>query len=410
MEMKKVVIAGGGAAGFFAAITCAQTCEKAGQPVEVMVLERGSDFLTKVRISGGGRCNVTHACFDARELATFYPRGGRALIGPFQRFGPSETVEWFKDRGVMLKTERDGRMFPVTDSSQTVIDCLVREVLDSGVKLMPNCGVEHAVKRAGGGFDLTLSDGRSLSCDRLLLATGGARSGSLAESLGHTLEPPVPSLFTFRIEMPWLLELSGVSLDPVEVSVPGTKLRERGPLLATHWGVSGPVILRLSAWGARALHGFGYRFLLRINWLPQFSQDALAAELQGRAKSKPAGLVVKTPIRPIPSRLWEALVLAAGVAPGTRWGALPRVAFHALVAQLNHTEFQVAGKSSNKAEFVTCGGVRLGDVDFKTMQSRIVPDLFMAGELLDIDGITGGFNFQAAWTTGALAGRAMAQF
>ncbi|MCX6967278.1 MAG: NAD(P)/FAD-dependent oxidoreductase [Verrucomicrobia bacterium] len=410
--MKRVVIAGGGAAGFFAAIGCAHACAASRQPVEVVLLERGDDFLTKVRISGGGRCNVTHACFDSRELAAYYPRGGRALIGPLQRFGPAETVEWFKTRGVMLKTESDGRMFPTTDASQTIIDCFLRSALDAGVLLTARCGVESATRLPGGGFALTLSDGRALVCDRLLLATGGPRSigaaPTLAESLGHTLEPPVPSLFTFRVETPWLRALSGVSVEPVEVSVPGTRLRERGPVLATHWGLSGPAVLRLSAWGARALHALEYRFPLQINWLPEFSQEALGIELQARAGSQPAGLVVKAPVRPIPQRLWEQLVLAAGVAPETRWGAFPRAALQRLLLQLTRTEFQVTGKSANKAEFVTCGGVRLGEVDLKTMQSRIAPGLFFAGELLDIDGLTGGFNFQAAWTTGWIAGQSMA--
>jgi len=410
--MKRIVIVGGGAAGFFAALACAEACAGAGESTEVVVLERGTDFLTKVRLSGGGRCNVTHACFDARELAAYYPRGGRALIGPFQRFGPADTLEWFKARGVALKTESDGRMFPATDSSETIIDCFLRSALGAGVVLTARCGVDQAAKRSGGGFVLTLSEGRALECDRLLLAGGGCRSGggleTVVESFGHTLEPPVPSLFTFRVETPWLRALSGLSVESVEVCVPGAKLRERGPVLATHWGLSGPAILRLSAWGARSLHGLGYRFPLQINWLPQFSQEALAAELQARGESQPAGLVVKTPVRPLPNRLWEQLVLAADVAPETRWGAFPRAALQRLLAQLTRTEFQVTGKSSNKAEFVTCGGVRLGEVDFKTMQSRIVPGLYFAGEFLDIDGLTGGFNFQAAWTTGWIAGRALA--
>ncbi|MEI8234275.1 MAG: NAD(P)/FAD-dependent oxidoreductase [Verrucomicrobiota bacterium] len=411
--MKRIVIAGGGAAGFFAAMACAEACSGVGQSVEVMVLEQGAAFLTKVRLSGGGRCNVTHASPDARDLAAHYPRGGRALIGPFQRFGPQETAAWFRDRGVALKTEPDGRMFPVTDSSLSIVDALLRAARDAGVVLQTHCGVEHAAKQAGGGFDLTLSDGRSLACDRLLLATGGCRSGAggaaLARSLGHTVEPPVPSLFTFRIEAPWLRELAGVSVESIEVSVPGSKLRERGPLLVTHWGVSGPAILRLSAWGARTLHGLGYRFPLLVNWLPGRSQEEVAAELQARGVSQPAGFVGKTPLRPLPGRLWEQLLIAAEVPSATRWGAFPRAALQRLASQLVRTPFEVTNRSSNKAEFVTCGGVRLGEVDFKTLQSRITPGLFFAGELLDIDGLTGGFNFQAAWTTGWIAGRAMAQ-
>jgi hypothetical protein len=240
-----------------------------------------------------------------------------------------------------------------------------------------------------------------------LLATGGCRAavaGQLAVSFGHTLAAPVPSLFTFHIESPWLRSLAGISVEPVEVSVPAAKLRERGPLLVTHWGVSGPVILRLSAWGARALHGFNYQFPLQVNWLPHLHAEAIAAELKSRQAAQPARLVVNVPVTPLPSRLWEQLVLAAGIARDMRWAALSRAAQHRLVQQLIRTELPVTGKSLNQDEFVTCGGVRLGEVNFKTMESKICPGLFFAGELLDIDGVTGGFNFQAAWTTGWLAG------
>ncbi len=408
MSCRQVVVVGGGAAGFFAAITCAE----AAPGVEVTVLEKGPQFLSKVRISGGGRCNVTHACFDARELAAHYPRGGQELIAPFKAFQPSDTVEWFESRGVTLKTEKDGRMFPATDSSQTIIDCLVGAAKAAGVRLVPNCGVESAKRRPAGGFELGLSDGTKLECERLLLAMGGCRVpalGEVAVSLGHTLEPPVPSLFTFHVETPWVRDLAGVSVEAVEASVPGTGLRERGAVLLTHWGVSGPAILRLSAWGARELHGCGYRFPLRLNWLPHLSAEALAAELESRRAAQPARLVANTPLARLSARLWERLVLAAGIPGGTRWADLPRAGRHALVQQLHRTESLVTGKSLNKDEFVTCGGVRLSEVNFRTMESRLCPGLYFAGELLDIDGLTGGFNFQAAWTTGWLAGRAMAE-
>jgi predicted Rossmann fold flavoprotein len=258
----------------------------------------------------------------------------------------------------------------------------------------------------------TEKSGETLACDRLLLATGGCRAaaaGQLAVSLGHTLEPPVPSLFTFHIESPWLRSLAGISVETVEVSVPVAKLRERGPLLVTHWGLSGPVILRLSAWGARALHGLNYRFPLFVNWLPELNVEKIARELQARRETSGAKLVVNVPLAPLPSRLWEQLVLAAGIARDTRWAALSRAAQHQLIQQLTRTEFPVTDKSLNKDEFVTCGGVRLGEVNFKTMESKFCPGLFFAGELLDIDGVTGGFNFQAAWTTGWLAGKAMVE-
>jgi predicted Rossmann fold flavoprotein len=403
---QRIVIAGGGAAGFFAAITCAEV----RRDTEILILEKTSHFLSKVKISGGGRCNVTHACFDARELTTRYPRGERALIAPFHQFQAGDVVAWFDRRGVKLKTEGDGRMFPVTDSSQTVIDCLLNAARTAGVKLKTNCSVDRAVKTPG-GFKLALSNGETLDCDKLLLATGGCRTpalGQLAVSLGHSLETPVPSLFTFHIEKPWLRELAGISLEKVVASVPEIKLREQGALLITHWGLSGPAILRLSAWGARELHGKNYHFTLLVNWLPDMNEEKLAAEFKARRRSQPAKAIVNFPIPLLPARLWEQLVLAAGVPRDMRWGTFSHSAQHQLIRQLLRSEFAVTGKSLNKDEFVTCGGIRLGEVNFKTMESKICPGLFFAGEVLDIDGITGGFNFQAAWTTGWLAGKALA--
>ena len=404
--MTRIVIVGGGAAGFFAAVACAE----AGPAAEVLILEKTSQFLSKVRISGGGRCNVTHACFNEREFAARFPRGERAMIAPLKQFQAGDTVAWFAERGVNLKTESDGRMFPVTDSSQTIIDCLVNAAKAAGVKMVANRGVAAVAREPGGGFRLTLANGEVLACDRLLLATGGCRgaaAGELAVSLGHTLAPPVPSLFTFHVETGWVRDLAGVSVESTVVSVPDTKLREQGALLLTHWGLSGPVILRLSAWGARTLHGLDYRFPLQINWLPRLSAEGVAKELASRRAAQPARLIVNGPIAPLSARLWEQLVLAAGLPRETRWASLSRPAQHALVQQLTRTELKVTGKSLNKDEFVTCGGVRLNEVNFKTMESRVCPGLHFAGELLDIDGITGGFNFQAAWTTGWLAGRAM---
>jgi len=408
MNSERIVIVGGGPAGFFAALACAE----ARRSAEILILEKTSHFLSKVKISGGGRCNVTHACFAAREFTTRYPRGERALIAPFQQFQAADTVAWFEQRGVKLKTEADGRMFPATDSSQTIVDCLINAATAAGIKLKTNCGVESIVKKSGGGFELKLSTGETLAGDKMLLATGGCRTpalGQLAISLGHTLEPPVPSLFTFQVEIPWLRELAGVSLETVEVSVPETKLRERGALLLTHWGLSGPAILRLSAWGARELHDRNYQFPLHINWLPHWNAEKLAAEFQQQRKLQPAKFIVNTPLAKLPSRLWEQLVLASGLARDTRWAALSGGAQHKLIQQLLRSELPVTGKSLNKDEFVTCGGVKLNEINFKTMESRICPGLFFAGEVLDIDGITGGFNFQAAWTTGWLAGRALAE-
>ncbi len=407
MSERRIVILGGGAAGFFAAITCAQMAPEA----RVLLLEKTSHFLAKVRISGGGRCNVTHACFDPRELSGYYPRGGAALLGPFHTFQPRDTVEWFEARGVKLKTESDGRMFPVTDSSQTIVDCLVRAATDAGVELAANRAPESVARGDEGGFVLTFADGETLHCDRLMLATGGCRvpaAGQLPIALGHTLEPPVPSLFTFHIATAWLHELAGISLPAAEVCLPALGRRELAPLLITHTGLSGPAVLRLSAWCARALHGLNYRARLRLNWLAGQEAEALARELETVRLAQSARLVVNTPLAPLPARLWHNLVLASGITRETRWAELSRSARHRLVQQLLGTELEIMGKTLNRDEFVTCGGVRLNEVNFRTMESRVCPGLYFGGELLDIDGLTGGFNFQAAWTTGWLAGRAMA--
>jgi len=403
----QIAIVGGGAAGFFAAIACA----RANSENEISIFERGSEFLTKVRISGGGRCNVTHACFDPRTLSEQFPRGERALISPFHRFSPSDTVAWFEARGVRLKTEPDGRIFPVTDSSRTIIDCLLSEAKAAGVRLFPRKGIERARISGQNTFELSLSNAEIIKCNRLLLATGGSRSVSgaqIAQSLGHTTVPPVPSLFSLHVSTPLLRSLPGVSIPNIEVSVSGTKLHERGPMLITHNGVSGPAILRLSAWGARVLHGLDYRFILRINWLPDFTEEAIRAQVRSLRKSSPNRHVINSPLSPVPARLWEQLALAAGINRETRWTTLSRAKADELARVLTRTELEVDGKSLNKDEFVTCGGVSLREINFKTMESRITPHLYFAGELLDLDGVTGGFNFQAAWTTGWIAGHAMA--
>ncbi|MHB1305626.1 MAG: BaiN/RdsA family NAD(P)/FAD-dependent oxidoreductase [Limisphaerales bacterium] len=407
MSSREVIVVGGGAAGVFGAIAAAESAPDR----RVLVLEKSAEFLGKVRISGGGRCNVTHACFDVRELVTRYPRGGSALIGPFQRFQPQDTVSWFEARGVPLKTEPDGRMFPITDRSETIVECLLTTARRAGVELRANFGVESIQRRDRGGFQVRLSQGESVEAGRVLLATGGCRAlagGRLVEELGHTLVPPVPSLFTFNLETPWIRELAGVAVETTEVSVPGTELRARGPLLMTHWGVSGPGILRLSAWGARDLHGLNYRFPLLINWLPDRLPESVSAELDVRRREQGARCVVNSPAGGLPGRLWERLVLAAGLTREQRWSNLSRASQQRLVGQLRATELPVTGKSTNKDEFVTCGGVPLGEVNFKTMESRRCPGLHLAGEMLDLDGLTGGFNFQAAWTTGWIAGHAMA--
>ncbi len=411
-EKTRVVIVGGGAAGFFAAIACA---EKLGAAGEVTIYEATAHPLAKVRVSGGGRCNVTHACFEPRELVKRYPRGGRELLGAFHRFQPRDTVAWFAARGVETKTEEDGRMFPITDDSATIVDCLTRAAEAAGVRIVTSMGVRKAEQTGGAAgasaFWLTLTDGSGVRCERLLLATGGNRSSAgflIAEALGHAIEPLVPSLFTFHIDDARVIGLSGVSLENAAVSVPGTKLRENGPLLITHWGMSGPAILKLSAWGARELAARNYEFTLMVNFAPPHTRESLVRELTAvREKNLRKQIATWSPLA-MPQRLWERLVTSAGIPAVTPWNGVSNAALATLAGQLTAAELKVVGKSLFKDEFVTCGGVKLSEVDFRTMESRVCPGLHFAGEVLDIDGVTGGFNFQSAWTTGWLAGQAMA--
>ena len=399
----KIGIIGGGAAGVFAAIAAANSSAHA----EVTVYEKGRSLLSKVRISGGGRCNVTHACFNPKTFCHFYPRGSRELLGPLHQFQASDTVEWFDSRGVVLKKEVDGRMFPITDSSQTIIDCLLEECRNAGVALATNAGVARVERNSDGRFHLEFGNGRTKIVDRLLIACGGLKPGKLhssLEGLGHTLEPAVPSLFTFHIEIPWLRDLAGVSILESRVATAQSKKGQTGPLLITHWGLSGPAILKLSAWEARYLHQLDYQFDLNVDWLSGYSEGELKSKFASNKRLHPVKQIGNTPISPIPSRLWEALVQASGVSPMKRWAEFSRGDENRIGQNLKHCRLPVTGKSMNKEEFVTCGGVRLKEVIFKTMESRIVPGLFFAGEALDIDGITGGFNFQAAWTTGWIAG------
>lgn len=405
----QVVAIGGGAAGFFGAIACAETNPR----TQVTLLEAGRQPLNKVAISGGGRCNVTHACFDPAQLVQNYPRGGKALRGAFSRFQPRDTVAWFAARGVQLKIESDGRMFPVTDDSATIVDCLMQTAKEVGVKLRSGLAVVSIETSPTSQFEIKLKSGQVLSADRLLLATGSNSIGyQIAKSLGHTIEPPVPSLFTFNIPDPKLHELAGVSVENVRVrlQVGGkTQFEQTGPLLVTHWGLSGPAILKLSAWGARVLHDCRYQATLEINWLPQYDRETLRQMLL-KVKSQLAHRQISTscPL-PVTRRFWQYLTARADIAAEDRWAGLSNKALNHLIQELVQGEYQVNGKGVFKEEFVTCGGVNLKEVDFKTMESKVCPNLYFAGEILDIDGVTGGFNFQSAWTTARLAGQAMAK-
>jgi hypothetical protein len=404
-----VLVAGGGAAGFFAAIECAQSDPGA----DVELHEATSHLLAKVRISGGGRCNVTHACFDPRQLARGYPRGSRELIGPLSRFGPEQTVEWFRVRGVELKAEKDGRMFPVSDDSATVVDCLVAAARQAGVRIFTGSGVKAVSRIAGRSpnrLSVSLSGGGEDLAESVLIATGGGRvpkGMEIAEALGHTIAAPVPSLFTFNIADPRIEGLEGVSAPCATASVRGTGLRETGPVLVTHWGLSGPAVLRLSAWGARELHGANYAFTLCVNWTGTRTPEQARGCLESERAERPRRLASSSNPFGLPARLWERLAGAAGIPAGAPWAGVSNERLRSLASQATECELAVSGKSTNKEEFVTCGGVRLGEVDMATMESRICPGLYFAGEVLDIDGITGGFNFQSAWTTGWQAGRAM---
>jgi len=404
----QIAVIGGGAAGFFAAIRCAEQ----NPACTVTLLEKGGRVLSKVRISGGGRCNVTHACFDNGRLVQSYPRGGRELRGPFERFSARDTVSWFEARGVTLKVEDDGRMFPVTDRSETIVDCLMAAADHAGVRIVLQSGVRILRPLEEGGFEITLASGAVCRFDRVLVATGGSPGRAAyewLEALGHTIVPPVPSLFTFNLEGHPLVELAGVSVDPVRVRVEDTRLEQTGPLLITHWGLSGPAILKLSAWGARELFSRDYAFLLRVNWLPASHEDALRTAIVAvRLEHSRKQIGTYSPFG-LPARLWRWLVHRAGISETVRWAELSQREQNRLIEGLTRTSLEVRGKSTFKEEFVTAGGVSLKDVDFRTLESRRCPGLFFAGEVLDLDGITGGFNFQAAWTCGHIAGTHLAR-
>jgi predicted Rossmann fold flavoprotein len=430
----RIAIVGGGAAGYFAAITAAE----ANPSAQVTIYEQGKRTLQKVKISGGGRCNVTHSCFDPTKLATHYPRGARELRAAFYRWQPQDTIDWFARRGVEIKVEPDGRMFPTTDDSQTIIDCFQTAARKAGVQLRKECGIksisqsvlhssperstDHCFAISGrhpSSFILHLSDGTQLASDKVLIAAGSLKASSLSrslEALGHTVTPLAPSLFAFNLTDKRTQGLAGLSVQDAAVSLIGASLAapgrpqgkptQRGPILITHRGLSGPAILRLSAWEARALQERKYHFDIRINWLGDVSENHLRDQFNRLRKGKTQ---VKTKVlEQIPRRLWERLLEYVGIADETKWAQLPKEKEAALVRELIDGHYSIQGKTTNKDEFVTCGGVSLKEIDFKNMESRLVPGLHFAGECLDIDGITGGFNFQAAWTGGRLAGLAMA--
>jgi predicted Rossmann fold flavoprotein len=408
-----IIVLGGGAAGFFGAIACAE----ANSQQAVYLLEKSPKLLSKVRISGGGRCNVTHACESAAQLVQHYPRGGRQLKEAFRHFGVADTIAWFAARGVKLKTEADGRMFPTTDSSETIARALEEAARRAGVRIFTRTAAEEITALPEGGFRLKISGdgsaalGLELQASRLLVATGGNPKSSAYDwlrALKHSIAEPVPSLFTFNVPASPLRELPGVSVPHARVVLAGEKLQYEGPLLVTHWGVSGPAVLKLSAWGARRLHELSYHGTALISWVPTHTDETLRPWAQSFRLENGKKQVTAHPQFGLPTRLWRTLATEAGIGPETRWNEVPAKAQNRLLELLLRTPLQVQGKTTHKDEFVTCGGIPLGEVNLNTFESRRVAGLFFAGEVLDIDGITGGFNFQAAWTSGFLAGRAMA--
>jgi len=400
----KIIVIGGGAAGFFGAIAAATNHPHA----EVMILEAGNQPLAKVKISGGGRCNVTHNCFNPAELVKYYPRGAKELRGAFSRFQPQDTVKWFQNHGVKLKTEADGRMFPVTNNSQTIIDCLTQTAKQSGVKLLTRTPVKNVSKSAR-QFLVQLKSGKIFTGDRLLIATGSNPLGyHWAESLGHTIQKPVPSLFTFKIKDSRLENLAGITVENVAIKLLNTgkiKLQQTGSLLVTHWGISGPAVLKLSAWGARILHENNYQLPIAINWLHNYNQETLHQHFLELKQNISRQKIANYHQFPLPKRLWQSLVNNSGINQDRIWAQLSKKELNELVEQLTRGIYQIEGKGLFKEEFVTCGGVTLKEINFQTMESKICSGLYFAGEILDIDGLTGGFNFQSAWTTGWLAGQ-----
>jgi len=397
-----IIIVGGGAAGFFTAINIAEKNQK----LKIAILERGKDVLEKVRISGGGRCNVTHACFEPNELVKFYPRGEKELRGPFHQFASGDTIEWFEKHGVELKIEDDGRMFPVSNSSQTIIDCFLNATQKLGISLLTGQSVQSIFKSDGNYWKIDTQND-NFRCDKLILATGSnPKVWELLKNFGHSIVNPVPSLFTFNIKDPRIKELPGVSAQ-VSVKVKDSKLTSTGPLLITHWGMSGPAILKLSAWGARILNEKNYQFTIFVNWLHDVDTEDCEKILKNLKQQHSKKAVSKKSPFDFPNRLWESLVLASGIESETKWADLTKIQLQNLVTQLTNGTFHVNGKSTFKEEFVTAGGIDLKEINFKTMQSKQHENLYFAGEIVNIDAITGGFNFQNAWTSGSILANAI---
>lgn len=407
---KQLIVVGGGAAGFF----CAVNAARLDRSLKVTIIEKSNKLLSKVKVSGGGRCNVTHACFDIVEMSKRYPRGQHFVKKTFHQFFTTDTIKWFEERGVKLKTEEDGRMFPVTDSSQTIIDCLLKEANKFNVEILMNREVKN-LSKMNGQWSIKLSDSQLLTSDYVCIASGGYPKSSMFDwlkELGHTIEEPVPSLFTFNLPKHPITKLMGVSVEKAKVKILpiaiGTKLEEEGPLLITHWGLSGPAVLRLSAWGARELKIKNYELRININWLPDYNEETLRKRFQELRNINASQKVINKNSFGLPSRLWEFFAEQSGVKDEWRWADLPSTEQNKFIKNICSYEFEVKGKTTFKEEFVTAGGINLSGIDPNTMMSKKNPNLFFAGEVLDVDGITGGFNFQHAWTSGFVAAKSIA--
>lgn len=406
MHQKRLVVIGGGAAGFF----CAVNAARMNPLLEVIIVEKTNKLLSKVRISGGGRCNVTHACFEIDTMIKRYPCGTHFVRKAFHQFFTKDTIHWFKERGVELKKEADGRMFPVTDSSQTIIDCLLLEATRYGVRVQMGTEVK-SIRFFKKGFQLGINNSQTLEADYVCIACGGYPKAAMFDWLrisGHTISDPVPSLFTFNLPGHPITKLMGVSLENVLVKINGTRFQEEGPLLITHWGLSGPAVLKLSAWGARELANRQWKFSISVNWLPGHTEQSLQGLFQVCRREHASQKMINRNLFGLPQRLWEFLVEQAGINEAKRWADVSAKEQNKLIQLLCRCEFDVAGKTTFKEEFVTAGGIHLGEVDANTMMSKKIEHLFFAGEILDVDGITGGYNFQHAWTSGFIAAKTIA--
>lgn len=404
---KKLIVIGGGAAGFF----CAVNAARLNPELSVTILEKSRKVLSKVRVSGGGRCNVTHHCFDNEILAKAYPRGGNELRWAFEQFNARDTVRWFTERNIDLKTEEDGRMFPTTDDSETIIDCLKREADRYDVTVRSQTKAESIIPQKDGTFSIEIQRDQSISADYVLVATGGynrLNAYTWLQQLGHSVQEPVPSLFTFNFRNKVLKDLAGIAVPEASVAIKDSPFEYTGPLLITHWGLSGPAVLKASSWAARYLHDQEYRFDINVNWTYPKTEKTVQSALKKLRDDNARRQVNKQNwFADIPARLWDRFLELASINPSTRWAELSNEDIHELTQQLTNGTYPIQGKTTYKEEFVTCGGIPLDEVNFGTMESKIVPGLFFAGEVLDIDGITGGYNFQSAWTTGWIAAQHM---